>query len=706
MKKVLCLVLTLIMLSGAVPVLAENPYNVFVTEKTGSVITITGVKNESVAELTVPAHIFGKKVQIAPYAFSNLKNLEKVTIEEDVKILPEQCFSWSRSLKEVNLPYSLTQIDKCAFLNCDSITEIDLKNVRVVGDYAFEENDNLAKVTHNGALEEIGYQAFYGCAKLEAIDLSTVKILKGEAFSNCNNLTEVKLLSLEQWDGIKENDVNAETRKYYRNQIPAYHGGYSSYFGVEYGIESPFKYCQNLTTVTVAFPENTTGEDFPSLFFGCTNLKNVYIEKYRQGISKWEFATVSFDNSKGYIYIEKPSENVRIYSADINVKQYADSIGVKFSLTAQDENYIFNLLDSMLTGNVGVIKVDIIGKNSVAVEAFKTQTPKMTVQLKNSSGEWISVNNLITMVYHKAYSREITLNYNKPGTDTYTKGRISCAFLNSQDKEYWLEFDIPEEPPIVLLEEKYVTVQEEEITRLGLNIVDYEGVENPVYITEFLTLSNTEYRGSSDSIEFTFNDETYLLKAGDANSYKDEKGNIIVGEVFFRNVLGLETLVRNKILVVSVKKTYDVEYKESELTKKENKIDLKDTDITMSIMTEPQNGPDNLYDGDFVSYCTLYVADAFNPEYIQIDLKEVKNIDFVEMAFRNATERTTYFDIRVSEDGESFTTVLPMTGSSRLTNEMQEFEINKNARYIRIYGYSNTFNIKWVSITELAVYAS
>ena len=379
---------------------------------------------------------------------------------------------------------------------------------------------------------------------------------------------------------------------------------------------------------------------------------------------------------------------------------------MKFALTTQNENYILNLLDTMVTQNTGAIKVDVIGRNELAVEAFKTKTPTIIVQLKNSNGDWVKANSIITMIHQRAYSRELTLNYNIAGNDTYTKGRISCVLLNSSE-EYWIEFDIAEEPPTIELEEeKYVTVQEEEITRVGLNIIDYEGVENPIYITEFLNLSNTEYVSSSDSVEFTFGGEKYLLKTGDTNTYKDEKGNIIVGEAFFKNVLGLETLVRNKILVVSVKKTYDVEYKESDLTKKDRKIDLKDTDITMSIMTEPQNGPDNLYDDDFVSYCVLYVEDAFDPEYIQIDLKEVKSIDSVEMAFRNATERTTYVDIRVSEDGENFTTVLPMTGSSRFTNKMQEFNIGKNARYIRIYGYSNSFNLKWVSITELAVYAS
>lgn len=135
----------------------------------------------------------------------------------------------------------------------------------------------------------------------------------------------------------------------------------------------------------------------------------------------------------------------------------------------------------------------------------------------------------------------------------------------------------------------------------------------------------------------------------------------------------------------------------------EEVVENNKIETTVSILTEPQNGPDNLFDNDFISYCVLYVKNEEQPEYMEFDLGEVKMVEKLALAFRDATTRTTYFDVRVSSDGASFETVIPKRGSNGDTNELQYFDINKEARYVRVYGYSNTFNKKWVSITEADV---
>ncbi len=125
--------------------------------------------------------------------------------------------------------------------------------------------------------------------------------------------------------------------------------------------------------------------------------------------------------------------------------------------------------------------------------------------------------------------------------------------------------------------------------------------------------------------------------------------------------------------------------------------------VTTSILEEAQNGPENLFDDDYVSYCVITTYNEEEPEYIQFDLGEVKNVKKLGLAFRFGDTRTTYFDIRVSSDGINYETVTPKRGNDQ-NNELQFFDINKDARYIRMYGYSNSQNKYWISITEAAVF--
>lgn len=133
-------------------------------------------------------------------------------------------------------------------------------------------------------------------------------------------------------------------------------------------------------------------------------------------------------------------------------------------------------------------------------------------------------------------------------------------------------------------------------------------------------------------------------------------------------------------------------------------FDLKNASVTASFAPQSNNSPDNLYDGNYNSYCALYVENESNPEYIEIDLGNTNWVEYVALAFIGIQTRTIYFDIRVSEDGESYETVVPKQGSSNEVEKEQYFKIGKDARYIRIYGYSNTATKNWVSIGEARVF--
>lgn len=123
---------------------------------------------------------------------------------------------------------------------------------------------------------------------------------------------------------------------------------------------------------------------------------------------------------------------------------------------------------------------------------------------------------------------------------------------------------------------------------------------------------------------------------------------------------------------------------------------------SVSEIYEDYNGPDNLNDSDFSSYCVVWSKDQSNPEYIQLDLNETEYVEYLALAFLRGTERQSMFYVAISEDGENYKEVLPKTASSGTTNDYEYFKIGANAKYIRIYGYGNTYTY-WFSVTEAAV---
>ncbi|MGM9551561.1 MAG: glycoside hydrolase family 88 protein [Clostridia bacterium] len=123
---------------------------------------------------------------------------------------------------------------------------------------------------------------------------------------------------------------------------------------------------------------------------------------------------------------------------------------------------------------------------------------------------------------------------------------------------------------------------------------------------------------------------------------------------------------------------------------------------SLSNIFQESNGPDNLNDSNFYSYCTVFSENQSAPEYIQLDLEEITYVDYLALAFVNGAYRKSMFYVAVSEDGENYKEVLPYTESSGTTNDYEYFKIGANAKYIRIYGYGNSYS-NWFSVTEAAV---
>ncbi|QAY65253.1 discoidin domain-containing protein [Paenibacillus protaetiae] len=90
-------------------------------------------------------------------------------------------------------------------------------------------------------------------------------------------------------------------------------------------------------------------------------------------------------------------------------------------------------------------------------------------------------------------------------------------------------------------------------------------------------------------------------------------------------------------------------------------------------------------------------------QYLIVELAKAKKIDQVDILFYSGDQRTSTFDIEVSEDGGHYEKVLSQAVSSKTSpNAIQSFAFPKpvKAKYIKYVGYGNSLNT-WNSILEI-----
>lgn len=98
-------------------------------------------------------------------------------------------------IKTINLPASLEIIGNSAFVNCDSLTSVEIK-CEIIRDYAFMDCDNLNSVVIGNAADVINKAVFKNCKNLASVSLpSVLSIIGNESFAGCSSLTTVKFPS-------------------------------------------------------------------------------------------------------------------------------------------------------------------------------------------------------------------------------------------------------------------------------------------------------------------------------------------------------------------------------------------------------------------------------------------------------------------------------------------------------------------------------
>lgn len=138
-----------------------------------------------------------QKVKFRGTKFAENTLIEYANICSSVISIIDRYFANCINLMEVNIPLSITEIDKGAFLNCLYITKVnfiktDDINCRIIKSEAFRECQRLKEISIPECVTKICENAFNGCESLSKVTIPTSVVTIGKgAFYNCYKLKEV-----------------------------------------------------------------------------------------------------------------------------------------------------------------------------------------------------------------------------------------------------------------------------------------------------------------------------------------------------------------------------------------------------------------------------------------------------------------------------------------------------------------------------------
>ncbi|MBE5957899.1 MAG: leucine-rich repeat domain-containing protein [Lachnospiraceae bacterium] len=197
-KRILCLLITFILLVTSVPALGyegtlfnNSDYTCNELED-GTLEVSFHYQDQEFEEFHVPDTIGGKKVSMIWNI--SCKGLKRLYVPEGIKSISDVHIA---DLEEVVLPNSLEIIQQCCFEGCTNLKRVTMPDNVLIDQMAFQNDKNLSEINFVENNEEkttssslvIGYQAFDGCTSLKDFVIPEgYKEIGPYAFKNCSNL--------------------------------------------------------------------------------------------------------------------------------------------------------------------------------------------------------------------------------------------------------------------------------------------------------------------------------------------------------------------------------------------------------------------------------------------------------------------------------------------------------------------------------------
>lgn len=214
MKKTLLILMLLLACALFGAANAENPAQEFVSDHFRYILMPDGTAKitgytMSDKKIQIPNQLDGHTVTaIGDYAFSDISNLEEITIPDSVTSIGSNPFRYCQSLAKINLSRqnrNFATIDGALYNRADrklisspnalksSIYSVP-NGIQIIGDSAFTYCISLAEVILPNGVKEIESSAFSYCYALSKITLpDTVTTIGDLAFYDCRSLTEITI---------------------------------------------------------------------------------------------------------------------------------------------------------------------------------------------------------------------------------------------------------------------------------------------------------------------------------------------------------------------------------------------------------------------------------------------------------------------------------------------------------------------------------
>ncbi|MBR3600863.1 MAG: leucine-rich repeat domain-containing protein [Lachnospiraceae bacterium] len=222
-------------------------------------LTTTGrtIKNNAFSGVSIEEVEISESLVVDRYYTFRGANINQVSFEEGIRVLPAYLFNECDSIEEIRIPDSVTEIGDSAFAYCDNLKKVEIPDsVKIIRRAAFNGSTNLKleKLTTTG--RTIENSAFSGVSIGEVEISESLVVDRYYTFRGAN----INQVSFEEGISVLPAYLFNECDSIEEVRIPS--------SVTEIG-ESAFGYCDNLKAMEIPSGVNQIGRN---AFGGCKNL--------------------------------------------------------------------------------------------------------------------------------------------------------------------------------------------------------------------------------------------------------------------------------------------------------------------------------------------------------------------------------------------------------------------------------------------------